>query len=29
LLACELDNPARERLIAGVRRLTELDDERG
>jgi hypothetical protein len=29
LLACELDNPARERLIAGVRRLAELDDERG
>jgi hypothetical protein len=29
LLACELDNAARERLIAGVRRLTELDDDRG
>jgi hypothetical protein len=29
LLACELDNAARERLIAGVRRLNDLDDEHG
>jgi hypothetical protein len=28
LLACELDSAARERLIAGVRRLNELEDER-
>jgi hypothetical protein len=28
LLACELDHPARARLIAGVQRLNDLDDER-
>ena len=27
LLACELDSPARERLIAGLQRLNELDTE--